>query len=82
MGIVFLVLIFLFILGVTNNIHFTEFLVFSGTLIGSITAFYFSNAKAHNNRIKSDSTSQTVFCKRQTRKKQSNLLRSLCGRYI
>ncbi|GAB1265675.1 hypothetical protein [Aurantivibrio infirmus] len=45
MAIFFLVLSFLFILGVFNNPHFTEFLAFSGTLIGSITAFYFTNTK-------------------------------------
>ncbi len=45
MGIVFMVLFFLFILGLLKSPHFTEFLAFSGTLIGSITAFYFSNAK-------------------------------------
>ncbi len=45
MGVVFMVLLFLFLLGVLKNPHFTEFLAFSGTLIGSITAFYFNNTK-------------------------------------
>jgi len=45
MGIVFLVLIFVFILAVFKNPHFPEFLAFSGTLIGGITGFYFSNSQ-------------------------------------
>lgn len=45
MGIVFMVLLFVFILGLIKNPHFPEFLAFSGTLIGGITGFYFSNAK-------------------------------------
>jgi len=46
MGIVFMVLLFVFILGFLKNPHFPEFLAFAGTLIGSITAFYFSNSKS------------------------------------
>jgi len=46
MGIVFMVLLFTFILGLSKNPHFSEFLAFSGTLVGSITAFYFSHAKS------------------------------------
>ncbi|MEJ1342475.1 MAG: molecular chaperone DnaJ [Candidatus Sedimenticola sp. (ex Thyasira tokunagai)] len=46
MSIVFIVLICLIVLAVFENPHFTEFLAFSGTLIGSITAFYFGNAKS------------------------------------
>ena len=44
-SIVFMVLLFLFFLGITNNAYFSEFLAFSGTLIGGITAFYFSQSK-------------------------------------
>ena len=43
MGIVFLVLIFLFVLAFSKNTHFPEFLAFAGTLIGSVTAFYFNS---------------------------------------
>ncbi|MUK71481.1 molecular chaperone DnaJ [Aliivibrio fischeri] len=43
-GIVFTLLIFTFILGLMNSEHFSTFLAFSGTLIGSIITFYFSNA--------------------------------------
>jgi hypothetical protein len=46
MGIVFMLLLFTFILGILKNPHFSEFLVFAGTLIGSITTFYFSNSKS------------------------------------
>ena len=49
MGIVFLVLIFTFALAAVNNQHFNEFLAFSGTLIGSITAYYFSYVKTTRN---------------------------------
>lgn len=45
LGIVFLVLMFTFALAATNNQYFTEFLAFAGTLMGSVTAFYFSHAK-------------------------------------
>ncbi|MCA0899133.1 hypothetical protein [Microbulbifer agarilyticus] len=45
MGIVFLLLIFMFALALTGNSHFPEFLAFSGTLIGSIIAFYFTHSK-------------------------------------
>ena len=45
MGIVFLLLIFIFALALMGNAHFPEFLAFSGTLIGSITAFYFTHNK-------------------------------------
>lgn len=43
MGIVFLVLIFVFVLALSKNPHFPEFLAFAGTLIGSVTAFYFNS---------------------------------------
>lgn len=45
-AIVFLVLIFTFILALLKNQHFTEFLAFAGTLMGSVTAFYFSHVKS------------------------------------
>jgi len=45
MGIVFFLLIFIFALALVGNTHFPEFLAFSGTLIGSITAFYFTHNK-------------------------------------
>ncbi|WP_226665045.1 hypothetical protein [Microbulbifer aggregans] len=44
-GTVFLLLTFIFALALTGNVHFPEFLAFSGTLIGSITAFYFTHCK-------------------------------------
>jgi len=45
MGIVLLLLIFIFALAMAGNPHFPEFLAFSETLIGSITAFYFTHNK-------------------------------------
>lgn len=42
MGIVFLILIFVFVLALFNNPRFPEFLAFAGTLIGGVTAFYFN----------------------------------------
>jgi len=45
MGIIFLVLLFTFVLALTKNQYFTEFLAFAGTLMGSVTAFYFSHAR-------------------------------------
>lgn len=45
LGIVFFLLIFTFILAIYKNPYFTEFLAFAGTLMGSVTAFYFSHAK-------------------------------------
>lgn len=45
MAIVFLVLVFTFMLAMAKNQYFTEFLAFAGTLMGSVTAFYFSHAK-------------------------------------
>ena len=44
MGIVFVLLICTAVLAFLNSQHFAAFLAFSGTLIGSITTFYFSNA--------------------------------------
>ena len=41
-GIVFLLLICLTVLAFFKNQHFPEFLAFAGTLIGSITTFYFT----------------------------------------
>lgn len=35
-------LVCLMVLSITNNQHFSEFLVFAGTITGSITTFYFS----------------------------------------
>ena len=43
--IVYLILVITAILGINQNPYFTEFLVFAGTIIGSITAFYYSNTK-------------------------------------
>jgi len=43
--VVYLSLFFIFILGLIKSPYFGEFLAFSGTLIGSITTFYFSNLK-------------------------------------
>ena len=43
MGIVFLILIFVFLLALSKNPHFPEFLAFAGTLIGGVTAFYFNS---------------------------------------
>lgn len=45
LSIVFSVLVFTFLLAVFKSPHFTEFLAFSGTLMGAVTAFYFNNAK-------------------------------------
>jgi hypothetical protein len=45
LGIVFLVLIFTFVLAAFKNQYFTEFLAFSGTLMGAVTAFYFNNSR-------------------------------------
>ena len=39
--IAYFALIFVFFLAFTNNQHFSEGLAFSGTLIGSITGYYF-----------------------------------------
>lgn len=46
LGIVFLILIFTFVLAVVNNQYFAQFLAFAGTLMGSVTAFYFSHARS------------------------------------
>jgi len=43
--IVYLLLVFILIFGLSENQYFNEFLVFAGTIIGSVTAFYFGNAK-------------------------------------
>lgn len=43
MLIAYFALALVLILAVTNNKYFSEALAFSGTLIGSITGFYFSN---------------------------------------
>ncbi|SFD75558.1 molecular chaperone DnaJ [Pseudoalteromonas denitrificans] len=48
MGIVFLLLICTTVLAFFNNPHFSAFLAFSGTLIGSITTFYFTNNHKKN----------------------------------
>lgn len=45
MVIVFLLLVFSMLLALTNNKYFPEFIVFAGTIIGSVTTFYFSNSK-------------------------------------
>ncbi|SDZ90891.1 hypothetical protein SAMN05216562_1146 [Microbulbifer marinus] len=42
---VLLLLGFIFSLALMQNPHFPEFLAFSGTLLGSITAYYFTNSK-------------------------------------
>lgn len=43
--IVLSLLTYTFLLAVTKNPHFPEFLAFSGTLIGAVSAFYFSHVK-------------------------------------
>ncbi len=43
-GIVFVLLICVTVLAFFNNPNFSAFLAFSGTLIGSITTFYFSQS--------------------------------------
>ncbi|WP_428037056.1 molecular chaperone DnaJ, partial [Amphritea sp.] len=45
LAIVFLILTFTFALALMRNQYFTEFLAFSGTLMGSVTAFYFNHSK-------------------------------------
>jgi len=47
MGIVFILLVCTTALAFVNNEHFPAFLAFSGTLIGSITTFYFSSGKTN-----------------------------------
>ena len=42
---IFLLLVFVFALAIMQNPHFPEFLAFTGTLIGSITAYYFTGSK-------------------------------------
>ena len=46
--IVLFVLSFTFYLALIGNQHFTEFLAFAGTLMGSVTAFYFSHTNVKN----------------------------------
>ncbi len=48
MGIVFVMLIIIFVLAFINNPHFTEVLAFATTLIGAIVAYYISGTKGAN----------------------------------
>jgi len=45
MGIVFVMLIFMFVLALINSPFFTEVLAFASTLIGGIVAYYFAAAR-------------------------------------
>lgn len=48
MGIVFVMLLIMFVLAVIKSPYFTEVLAFASTLIGGIVAYYFAGARYGN----------------------------------
>lgn len=48
MGIVFFMLILIFVFAFTKNEYFNQILAFAGTLIGSITGYYFSASRGNS----------------------------------